>query len=164
MTITLDGNGKVTAGLGVSGIPAFRATPAGEQTGLANEAYSKILFATESFDTANCFANSRFTPNVAGYYQINAVVAMSLPSATDANTMTFASLYKNGTEYSRGVRQYSRSIVASNFVDNLVSDVVYCNGTTDYLEIYGYQGNDAPAQWSTEGTVSYFSGVLVRAD
>ena len=58
------------------GAPAFSAYNAGTQSVSANTD-TKMIFNAENFDTANCFdstTNYRFTPNVAGYYQLNASV------------------------------------------------------------------------------------------
>ncbi|MEZ7974073.1 MAG: hypothetical protein QMC48_03480, partial [SAR324 cluster bacterium] len=58
---------------------------------------TKIILDTEEFDTNNCFdstTNYRFTPTVAGYYQINGAVTLAVPATTGGAA---ARLYKNGT-------------------------------------------------------------------
>jgi len=111
----------------VSGnMPAFSAYQSSAQT-LSNNTNTKIQFQTESFDTANAFDNTtnyRFTPLVAGYYQVTGSIAVG----TSATTIQ-VSIYKNGGEYSRAF-QPTGNIAAT-------TSLVYLNGSTDYLEIYG---------------------------
>ena len=59
--------------------PAFSAYQSTGQT-LSSSTWTKIQLQTEEFDTASCYDNAtnyRFTPNVAGYYQVNGVFAFS---------------------------------------------------------------------------------------
>jgi hypothetical protein len=66
------------------------------------------------------------------------------------------SIYKNGTEYARGNESQPSTALAGV----TVSGLVYCNGSTDYIEIYGYfvvgQNTDA------RQVCTYFNGSLVR--
>jgi hypothetical protein len=141
----------------VSGnMPAFRSSQSGAQTGITNNSNVKILFQTESFDTNNNFDSSRFTATVAGYYQINSIVQCVLGASI--NSATYISIWKNGSEYSRGTRVYSTA--ASTTFGCAVCDVIYLNGSTDYVEIYGFSNSGT---WATESTLSYFSGSLVRS-
>ena len=112
---------------------------------------TKITFDVEEFDTNNNFASSRFTPTVAGYYQINALLQ---PAAAYAGG--FIQLYKNGTAYKSG--NYTNT--ATSLGGFLLSTLAYCNGSTDYLEIYGaftFAQNTA-----TGATFTTFSGCLLR--
>ena len=59
-------------GLAAAG-PAFSAYLSANQSVSAN-VFTKITFDTEDFDTNSNFSSSRFTPTVAGYYQLNAVL------------------------------------------------------------------------------------------
>jgi hypothetical protein len=173
MTITINGSGTIT-GISVGGLPdaiitqaelatnvagtapAFSAY-AGSSTTLTNNADTKVLFDTEEFDTNSNFASSRFTPTVAGYYQINA--AVRIQSVASGNTL-YATLYKNGAAYKLG-----NLIIISTTYDPilLVTSVVYMNGSTDYVEIYAFQnfGSTRTTQ-ATSGT-TYFNGAMIRA-
>ena len=145
-TVTIAGQ---TGTLNADG-PAFHTNAAGTQT-LTALSNTKILFATEDFDTNNNFASSTFTPTVAGYYQISASVRSSF-GTTSASSQTF--IFKNGAGWS------STTILASTAtICSYLSDIVYCNGTTDYIEIY--------ATVNGTGTItvlnsSFFSGCLIR--
>ena len=138
----------------VSGnMPAFSVYNS-SATSLATATLTKIAFQTKEFDTASAFdstTNYRFTPLVAGYYQVNGCV-----NAT-AMTSGLVSIYKNGSEYKRGV-QYSAINVAAN-----VSSLVYLNGSTDYIELWAYQNSGLTQTTSTGLTLTYFNGSLVRA-
>jgi hypothetical protein len=136
--------------------PAFSAYNS-SATSLANGTFTKIALQTEEFDTASAFdstTNYRFTPQVAGYYQISGL--MSLASAA-ANTI--ASIYKNGSEFKRGSVSGSASDSGQAAP---VSALIYLNGSTDYVELYGYQITGGSVNTTTGAAYTYFQGVLVR--
>ena len=69
-------SGVVTAGAGSIGMgPAFAARPSSGQSAPSADTFTKVAFGTETFDTDSKFASDRFTPTVAGYYQINGGVS-----------------------------------------------------------------------------------------
>ena len=137
--------------------PAF-GVYAGSTTLLTNGTNVKVAFNTKEYDTANCFntTTSTFTPTVAGYYQINAAVCVQ---ATGSFYM-ITTLYKNGSSYRQG------SIASGNAsAYNLgqVNSLVYMNGTTDYLEVYGAQNSGSSYNTYNASTNTYFNGFLARA-
>ena len=120
---------SVTGTAMVSGnMPAFSAYKSTDQS-VTSGVVTKVTYDTEVFDTANCFSSSRFTPNVAGYYQVNSTIAVQ---SSTTLTIIVGNLYKNGVLYRYGVLGIG---INGNTRANL-SDLVYMNGTTDYLEIY----------------------------
>jgi hypothetical protein len=156
-TVTLpDNTGTVlttaTAGVPVNG-PAFRAFLSANQA-VAHNTNTKIVFDGETFDTNSNFATGRFTPTVAGYYYIMSTVAMSQA------TQCIINIYKNGSIYLSGSPQTGWAGIAG--VSGIVYDSVYCNGSTDYVEIYAYQatGTSQNAIGGTQYTT--FSGGLIR--
>ena len=133
---------SVTGTAMVSGnMPAFSAYSSTTQTGVASGVFTKVLFDTEEYDTNSNFASSRFTPTVAGYYQVTARTDWSFTSGACLLT-----IYKNGTGYKGG---HLNGATGSG-VAPIASALVYCNGSTDYIEIYAYQNN---------GTNSIFGGI-----
>jgi hypothetical protein len=138
---------KLASNVATTG-PAFRAYASSETT-ITNNTAQKVTLATEEWDTANCFASSRFTPNVAGYYQVNYGIRM--PSATNVQV----SLYKNGSQVSMG------SLVGS--FNSTGSDLVYLNGTTDYIELFAYHFTGGSAAVAITSTGTFMSGFLARA-
>lgn len=142
--------------------PAFFAYATVNQT-ISNTTYTKVNLSAEIYDTNNNFDTStaRFTPTVAGYYQISSRVGMlGIANMTDC----FGSLYKNGSEFAR-MGQATTGATAS-FPCPAGSVLVYMNGSTDYLELYIYQGNAAASSLQTNafGAAStYMTGVFVRS-
>ena len=153
MPTTISGSPGGTAM--VSGaMPAFSASQSVSQTGIATSTYTKITFTTVDFDTATNFSSSRFTPTVAGYYQVNAAVSWA-SGANNSNLIT--AIYKNGSIYRNA---YGVNTTAGSGAT--ISGLVYCNGTTDYIEIYGWQGSGG-ALATFASTATYFSASMVRA-
>jgi hypothetical protein len=141
-----------TGTITVSG-PAFSAyRTAARNTAATN--FQAVIPDTEEFDTASCYdtTTGRFTPNVAGYYQINGEVYSSASVGE-----LIAVFYKNGTLYKYGTRTASGGNGAS------VSSVVFLNGTTDYVELYVYY-SASPAVALNVGAnhINYMNGVFVR--
>ena len=141
---------------GTGALVAFSATGTAT-TALPAGGWTKCLYATEEFDTNNNYDNStnyRFTPTVAGYYQISSFV-FSAYNATPADVLT--ALYKNGSEQ-RKLQQIANSTYSRGCGG---SALVYANGTTDYFEIYHYSGGSTNIESGVHKT--YFQAVLVRA-
>jgi hypothetical protein len=132
--------------------PAFSAY-AGAVTSLTATAFTKVEFSVEDFDTNGNFASSRFTPTVAGYYQINAAVQITglIPNA-------LALIYKNGSAYRSG--DYEGA--AQTDPIKSVSALVYLNGSTDYVEIFAFNGAASAANTVASASVTWFDGHLAR--
>jgi hypothetical protein len=163
MPMTLSGDGTIT-GLSAGGLPdatvtqaeiasgvagtgpAFRAYMSAAQT-ISGSTFTKLNFNTEVFDTNSCYdtTTNRFTPNVAGYYQVSGNIYIT------ATAQIY--VYKNGTADSIG--PYAST---TGFVTN---SLVYLNGTTDYVELYIF--SSAVTTNVTTAAQSQFSGALVRA-
>jgi len=148
-----------TAGVPVNG-PAFSAYLASTQS-VTNNVATKVTINTEVFDTNSNFDNAtnyRFTPTVAGYYQVNGVLRLSAASSLSAG---WVSIYKNGSEYSRGT-EYNTAILGVPQL--VVSDMVYLNGSTDYIELYGLNNANTPTfQTVNSAITARFSASLVRS-
>jgi hypothetical protein len=146
----------------VSGnMPAFSAY-GGSSYSITSGVNTKVQFNNERFDTASCFdstTNFRFTPNVAGYYQVNYIARFVATSPTLAYVM----LFKNGSTYIVG-NQIMGISSGSNF-DLPASELVNMNGTTDYLEVYLNVTGSSISINDTGGSTftSQFSGFLARA-
>jgi hypothetical protein len=144
----------------VSGnMPAFSAYSNTNQTGLTSSTYVKAAFNTKVFDTNSYYdatTNYRFTPLVAGYYQVNASYF-----ATGTGFNGQANIYKNGSIFYGS--SYANSTGISSIIVN-VSGIVYMNGSTDYLEGYIY-GSTTAGTWTITNSqnYTYFNAVLVRA-
>jgi hypothetical protein len=128
--------------------PAFRAYASTTHSVTINT-FTKIAFAAESFDTDSCFASNDFTPNKAGYYQLNAQI-----NTTGAAGNDYFYIYKNGSAYMIRRTPYAGSGSYS------LSDLMYFNGTTDYANVYWYS-SAITVQSGTDN--SSFSGVWIRS-
>ena len=144
---------KLAAGVAGNG-PAFRAYLSANTT-ISAATYTTIALDTKSYDTASCYSTStyRFTPNVAGYYLVNLTVS-TVTSATQLNPC----IAKNGTRtiygtVTNGITGYAGGGVAS--------DIVYMNGSTDYIAAQVYIGTNPTMFSGTDGTV--LSASLIRS-
>ena len=145
---------QVDLATGVAGTgPAFSAY-ASAATTIPNQIDTKVLFATEEFDTNNNFASSRFTPTVAGYYQISSSV-YSVPATGSA----YITIYKNGSGYKAGSLMPAISGLGAI---STVSSIVYFNGSTDYVEIYLWQNSGTSSVTNVGSIVTWFNGAMVR--
>jgi hypothetical protein len=138
--------------------PAFSAYAQGNQS-VSNNTWTKVALAYEEFDTNNNFNTTlyRFLPTVAGYYQINGQIG---GNATVTNpTIVAAAIYKNGAIY----KEY---ITTGNSIDyqmGIVSSIVYLNGSTDYVELYGYlRSTSAVISGESSYVITWMNGAMVR--
>ncbi len=102
--------------------------------------WTKVAIDTIVFDTEGAIdvvTDNRITPNLPGYYQVSAqVYTKSVPDGKRA----LAGIHKNGIAVSAGSAVRSG---AQGNVGSVASDLIYCNGTTDYLELYVYNDHDS---------------------
>ena len=132
---TETGNILSTASTVAPKVPVFRARQLDSVAQLISSGTNtKILFATEDFDTASFYdpSTSRFTPTVAGKYFIYATVNGGSDSNNDINDLR-CYLYKNGSSVTlndnapnTNFRRMGLNVYAS----------LDMNGSTDYVEIY----------------------------
>lgn len=170
--LNLQSNGTTVASVSSTGVavtgtvtasnlqgPAFSAyLAAAGGTSLTIATWTKVTFDTEEFDTNNCFFSNRFTPTVAGYYQIN---AKCLTAGTGTN-LDKAAIYKNGVAY----KDYSIYATSAIFPNAYlpISALVYFNGTTDYIELYVYTSVSGRGFYGgSTGVDTWFNGCLVRS-
>jgi len=135
--------------------PVFSAY-AGSTTLLINGTSTKVLFDAEIYDTNNNFASSRFTPTIAGYYQLNSTVTIQ----GTGSFYTLNMIWKNGSVFAEGGLSSGN---ASAYNRSSVSSIVYANGTTDYFEIYFAHNSGSNLNSLNVQTSTYFNGSLVRS-
>lgn len=149
----------ITGNKAVNG-PAFSYYPnSGVTQTITSGSQQKILFQIKDYDTDNTFSSSRFTPTVAGYYQLNATVRLDGAVGTGESMIV---IWKNGSEYRRGWNS-SGVQFASNFWSMSVSTQAYANGTTDYFEVYVQQVSGSSVTVTVAGgNITWFNGAMVR--
>jgi hypothetical protein len=145
--------------------PSFSAYQSTQQATLTSGVLTLIQFQTKEWDTGTCFNNTgstvtlngvsapqySFAPNVAGYYQVSAGVAVA---SSVVYMLLF--LYKNGAQYKRYTNTNSATVAGVNG-----SLLVYLNGTSDYVQLYCQQGANQQLVNSSDNT--YFQAVMVRS-
>jgi hypothetical protein len=140
--------------------PAFSAYPTSPAQTITSGSQQRVNMGNEVYDTANCYdaPNGRFTPNVEGYYQLEATVRIDGSSGTGEYMII---IWKNGAEYKRGTNGSGTEIGAS-FFPLQVSCQAYANGSTDYFEVYVQQTSGSNRTVSPFEQISYFQGMMVR--
>lgn len=133
--------------------PKFSAYATSNQT-FSSNVNTKINFASEEYDVGGFYTSNRFTPKVAGYYQVNARVSYDVTATVLAASVT---LYKNGSAYRIG--NYD---TPTNDCAKVISSLVYLNGSTDYIEVYGYVFDNSAAPIAKAGIAeTYFNASFV---
>ena len=154
--------GTVT-GAGGNNKPAFMAKPS-SNVSISNDTTTKLTFATEVFDTDNNYASSRFTPTTAGKYQVSGAVQWNTDTNYDALYQGRLFVYKNGSQIFRNdvdPRVSTGDVPISLY--NYINVAVDMNGSSDYLELYGYVNVDTGVGalaniWQTN---SYFTAFKI---
>lgn len=135
--------------------PSFSAYRATSTQAITSGVATKVQFNAEDFDNGSCFdstTNYRWTPNVAGYYQVSA--AVNITAASGMQTVQ-AYIYKNGASVATG--NYVPGVSTTDTIAS-VSKLVYLDGSTDYLEIWIYSNGTSPVVAFTKGT--FFTAFL----
>ena len=142
--------------------PAFSAYSAANQNP-TTATWTKVIFGTEVFDTNNNFASSTFTPTVAGYYQVSASISMA---ADTVQTIAGLLFYKNGAATISNVGTQIPGVSSVTYLIPSASALVYMNGTTDYLEVYGLVTGTGTLRYFFLSQPNYptvFTGFLARS-
>jgi hypothetical protein len=134
-------------------VVAFHAYLAANQS-ITSSVWTQVKFDTKRFDT-NTYYNTttwRFTPLTAGKYRFRAAIA---PAGT--TTGQGCNIRLNGVDYA-GTGSYG----ASSFPPAVADVIIEMNGTTDYVEAWGFisgSTNSFLGGTGPEGT--YFEGFLL---
>ena len=127
---------------------------------LANDTWVKVQFNNEQFDIGGYYdptTNYRYTPLVAGKYQINARVYITYGSASTENIRI--AIYKNGAAYTL-YNDYGGSTQSYGSVQ--IFSLIDMNGSSDYLEIYVRQNISSDAvYYANQSQGGEFSGYRI---
>jgi chemotaxis protein histidine kinase CheA len=156
---------KLAAGVAGNG-PAFSAYLSGSNQSYTTNTSQIVALNAKEFDTDSRFnatgsvVNSipaySFMPNVAGYYQINACIYHN-GAVYSAQLQTM--IYKNGSSFKSNLVVAQGAILDGTVA---ISALVYFNGSTDYVSLYGSNSQATPF-FSAGPASTFFSGSLVRA-
>ena len=140
--------------------PLFRAQIAAvTNQGLAGDSQATVQFTEEIHDTDSCYDTStyKFTPNKAGYYQVNYHVGFS---ASNNATSAWVFLQKNDAAYS----QISQSNDWCYHMDMTSSDIVYLNGSSDSIRLRAEHNSSGDTFTLFDGAPGcYFSAYWIRS-
>ena len=137
---------------------AFRGELSANQT-ITKSTVHKINLSEASVDTDNALVDGKFKPSVAGYYQVSGSV---FSASTDTAVQTVSYLYKNGTLITHGNSVRTTDGTVTGVVSSsVIIDVVYLNGTTDYLELHGFIDTAGTPIVDSNKVHTYLSAVLV---
>ena len=135
--------------------PAFSAYQSSAQS-ITTGTFTKIQFQTEDYDTNSNFdstTNYRFTPTVAGYYQISGGISFGFSSG-----QSLIVIYKNSARFKDG----SWGTGGASGTGSVVSSLIYFNGSTDQVELYVLQNTGSTNNLTAQNYGTYFNGCLVR--
>ena len=153
-----NGSGSITIANTQNQGPAFGAYQANVQS-IPNNTSTKVKIDTKIFDTNTNYDNTtnyRFTPTVAGYYQISGGLAVNQIVGG-----LLINVWKNGSNYAQG--SYSGGAVnIGNYCQSSVSTLVYLNGSTDYVELYVYQSSGGSVNTGPGVASAFFNGAMIR--
>lgn len=152
MTITSTG---VTTQVGA---PAFSAYMTSSQN-ISTGTVTKLVFNAEDYDTNSNFdptTNYRFTPTVAGYYQLSTGAFASVGTAARFGVV----IYKNGSEAGWN---FTGGVTSSGGGSTTLSSLFYANGTTDYFEVYVAQDSGGTVTINNLSFLTWFRGFLARS-
>jgi hypothetical protein len=164
MSLEISGDGitKIGAGsVGLRPMPVFFAYKTGAQS-LSSTVSAVIQLNSKLYDTEEWFSTStyRFTPQIAGYYQINACVFVTGTGIT----RHIPSFQQNSTTYRVGYGPaYDTATTDSSAISG--GTIFYFNGSTDFIQLTTLVTGSSALQ--VEGSISgdtYMSGFLVRPD
>ena len=131
----------------------------------APNAYTKIEFNVEGLDSQNWFdasTNYRYTPQVAGWYQINTKVLM-VGFSSVADEM-FIQIYKNNAQAAIGVLNGFASSSTGGYKTRAWGGLIEFNGSSDYIDTRVYHYNTGSSNNANGGIGNtYMSGHLVHA-
>jgi hypothetical protein len=151
VVITPDNSGNIQLLYNGVAAPTFSYYQSSAQT-LSSTTFTKLTFTSSDWDTTSgMFASSRFTPTIAGYYLISGGFETNA-----STTPQITRLYKNGSAF-KAFMNTNPNAVTSQYG----SATVYCNGSSDYVELYGWVGTGQALR--TDSAFTYFQGTLIRS-
>lgn len=133
----------------------------GSQT-IASYTATVIAYEVKNIDTGNFFntTTSIYTPSIPGYYFITLQITFA-PFATGTNSLVVGYIYKNSASIGETFQYTTGGL--GEYIGLTLSKVVFCNGSTDYLNSACYQASGASqALTNPDGQIdNYMSIVLV---
>ena len=133
-------------------VPAFSATGTGNTVITTAFTATQVAYQTEVYDSDGWFASNRYTPQRSGWYQIS------------CGARVFVAGGGLDKEASMGLRKNNTTIAIQGgygAVTSAISQLVYLNGSTDYVDVSIVNAITGNVVQST--TQTYFTGSWVRS-
>ena len=152
---------SITSGA-VANTPAFEAYLSSSDQSVSDNAYTKVQFNSETFDTDSAYDNStnyRFTPQVAGKYFVYASVIGNSQASSNLQEIRTV-IYKNGSLDRSTLIDFRINYAKTANVD--VQAIIDMNGSSDYIEIYARVNDtsgDPKIDYDSDGT--YFGAYRI---
>ena len=123
----------------------------------------KVTLDTIDFDSSGwCSAgSSRFQPQQAGYYHFEGGVSASNGAVPDGGYVWVGFRKSNTSNF--GVSSQTSGGGGAAYMSPVTSGLIYLNGTTDYVELWGLCTNSSLVRDATTTFVGWMSGVLITA-
>jgi hypothetical protein len=134
----------------ISNTPAFMVQKTGG-SGINNNTATLVAFDSEDLDTDSTFASNRFTPAIAGYYHIFALLAFD--ELADGK-VGYCMLYKNGSHYLSGAAMTG---AATSLIVAQCSATIYLD-SDDYVEVYAQHNHGSIRNVIGDSTTECFFG------
>ncbi|MGH7872777.1 MAG: hypothetical protein ACREQO_11235 [Candidatus Binatia bacterium] len=135
--------------LRTSGVVSGRSYASAQVSVAASFSPTKITLDTNDFVNGITWdgTNHRFIAKSSGQYVVIGVIGFTNPLATVERD---AVIYKNGSEFSRGMMEGTTELTA------LVMDILDL-AVDDYIELYALQGNGSPLNTFSGSNLTYLS-------
>jgi hypothetical protein len=137
--------------------PIVSVTLSVAQTAVASGVPTKITFQSKEYDTGGYFdstSNFRYQPLVGGFYQVE----VSMQPAPSGTGLVGVSIFKNAAAHKAGGKY------ANNAAGVIVKAgaIVQMNGSTDFIEAFGFQTTGAAMTLPVSSTATYFQATFLR--
>ena len=133
--------------------PSFHAYLSGAQANIT--AIDQIEFDSVVFDTNSDFdlVNFRFLPTIAGKYLLTVTIDWNSTVAADDLINYF---YKNGASH-----VLKKKVAEDTTQQQTLTVIVDANGTTDYFEVFGINGQRDTSSINATATQTYWTGCRI---
>lgn len=129
--------------------PSFESYLSADQT-IISGTETKLQINNEEFDDGSSYDNTtnyRFLPTIAGKYYVYAQTQINSSDDFDGSALI---IKKNGSAVATHAKRHE-----DNEYYN-VSKIIVLNGTTDYVEVFGYQNSGSDKDFSGGASKTYF--------
>jgi len=127
---------------------ASQASPQSVATGFGGQSFNLGTPAIDTYGGWSGGTPSRYTPTTPGWYSLIGSVQWPV----NASGCRVASVLKNGTSVGGFSNTMNALSTASYFPTHQITGLFQMNGTTDYVEVWGYQDSGGSLTTVTGGT------------